>query len=137
MKELFTCPDCGRRCAARRNAFPLHCACGSRYEDADAGEWLPREQKQKKLHAPREPEPLDGPGTRLKKILASMGIHDTAGCGCENMLRKMNAWGPDGCRTHRQEIVDHLRAKAAERGWMLTEWLPVGVLVDRAIKLSE
>ena len=29
----------------------------------------------------------------------------------------MNAWGPDGCREHIEQIVDRLMAEADKHGW--------------------
>lgn len=133
--QEFVC-SCGKATPARPERFPLFCSCGTVHRDPAAGEWRDRSTRQLIVPVIQRPPPPKGPGTELKKILASLGIHDSVGCGCENMLRKMNAWGPAGCRTHRQEIIDHLREKARERGWVLTEALPIGFLVDRAISLS-
>lgn len=49
-----------------------------------------------------------GPGTELKSLLELLGAKKTAGCGCDEMIGRMNAWGPSGCREHRAEIVEHL-----------------------------
>jgi hypothetical protein len=54
-----------------------------------------------------EPQP-PGTGTHLAAILRELGIPKTAGCGCDEMLAKMNQWGPDGCQIHRDEILEHL-----------------------------
>jgi hypothetical protein len=54
-----------------------------------------------------------GPGTHLAAILRELGIPKTAGCGCDEMLAKMNQWGPDGCGAHRAEILTHLQSAYA------------------------
>lgn len=98
--------------------------------------------------------PDRGPGTELKKMLAQLGAIRTAGCGCDEMISKMNAWGPGGCREHRSEIVAHLRAAYKDLDWSsaakavaagaLAAWSlklnpidPLGSLVDEAIRRSE
>lgn len=57
-----------------------------------------------------------GPGSELGALLKSLGIR---GCGldCEGYSRKMDAWGPQGCREHRQEIIDRIKRKRAASTW--------------------
>lgn len=98
--------------------------------------------------------PKEGPGTELKKIIEQLGVSEFRDCGCLAMVRKMNKWGIDGCREHRQEIIDKLKANAKEYGWWCTvtagcravktgmalELDPrdrFGSLVDLAIRRSE
>lgn len=67
------------------------------------------------------------------------------------MIAKMNHWGVDGCREHRDEIIEHLRkaykqtstpellaatAKAVTSGlaFKLNPLDPLGSLVDLAIE---
>jgi len=38
-----------------------------------------------------------GPGTELKKILASLGIHPGPTCVCNSRAAQMDVWGVDGC----------------------------------------
>ncbi len=56
-----------------------------------------------------------GPGTELKRILRRVGIKARCGCGCTHMARQMDAWGPDGCETRLDKIVDHLEREAKKR----------------------
>lgn len=63
------------------------------------------------------PPPTGGPGTELKAILASVGIVPKLNCGCEAMARRMDDWGPQGCRANRQEIVAFLRKKQRRMSW--------------------
>jgi len=66
----------------------------------------------------------------------------------------MNAWGVAGCREHRAEIIDHMRANAKSYGWStvataaakavltgiafrLSILDPYGSLVDEAIRLAK
>jgi hypothetical protein len=138
MTARFVCPNCREAIPAKPDRFPLHCVCGTVHRDPAVGEWREKATREVVPMPPRKPyvEPT-GPGTELKRILAMLGITDTSGCGCADMLRRMNRWGVAGCREHRQEIVDHLRAKAAERGWVFTSALPIGQLVDVAIATAE
>ncbi|WP_460185523.1 hypothetical protein [Thermopirellula anaerolimosa] len=64
---------------------------------------------------PAMPRPPHGPGQELKRILAWFGIHDQAGCGCQEFATLMDFWGPEGCEQHFQEIVDRLLGQAAKR----------------------
>jgi hypothetical protein len=104
--------------------------------------------------APRQPprKPLGyGPGTELKKLIVQLGV--PACQSCKALAIQMDHWGPAGCREHRQEIVEHLRAKmkeltfrerltAAARGAVagmtfISLLDPAGSLLDEAIRLAE
>lgn len=64
--------------------------------------------------APRIP----GPGDCLHRlILDAFGIAPEHGCGCEDWIAQMNAWGVAGCRANRQKIVDRMIAEAKKRHW--------------------
>ena len=59
-----------------------------------------------------------GPGDYLHDLIVAWVSQRVAqGCGCENHIRQMNAWGTQGCRTHLDEIIDWLLAEAKKRGW--------------------
>lgn len=92
------------------------------------------------------------PGTKLKEMLQSMGFKT---CGtCAEWADRMDAWGPDGCVEHREEIVNRLReawSGVTMQEWMVFIWRattrklsfipsltdPVGSLVDEAIRRSK
>jgi hypothetical protein len=59
-----------------------------------------------------------GVGTYMKGALTALRIVPTKSCGCEAMARQMNAWGPDGCTEHLDEIVDHLRKAYSKTDWL-------------------
>jgi len=85
----WKCPVCGYS-PRRKYATPPRHLCGN---------------------SPQRPvtaSPTHGPGTTLKSILSELGIKPTANCGCDAMVAKMNQWGADGCRLHREEILTHL-----------------------------
>lgn len=69
------------------------------------------------LGRPRpEPDIGPGPGTELKKLLASIGIHATPTCKCNKMAKQMNEWGPDETLKHIDEVVDVMEETAKARG---------------------
>lgn len=61
--------------------------------------------------------PIGGPGTELKKILRELGITSRLGCGCGQMISKMNAWGVVGCIQHFEELRKHLVVAQAKLSW--------------------
>ena len=59
-----------------------------------------------------------GPGDYLHDgIKKWVGEGPTRKCGCEDRIRQMNAWGPEQCREHIEEITDWLMEEAGKRGW--------------------
>lgn len=58
-----------------------------------------------------------GAGTELKKILASIGIHEKPNCPCAAFAATMDRWGIDGCIARRAHIEDKLRSNAKQWGW--------------------
>jgi len=56
-----------------------------------------------------------GPGTELKKLLATIGIHATPTCKCNKMAAKMDAWGWEESLKHIDEIVDVMEQTAKKR----------------------
>ncbi|MCR4414632.1 MAG: phosphoribosyltransferase domain-containing protein, partial [Thermoguttaceae bacterium] len=90
--------------------------------------------------APTSVPPLGGPGTELHRLLDQWGIHGGDGCGCEAYARLMDAWGPEGCRQRRQEILDRLEEQAAKRpilGRLPFRRQAAGWLLDTAIRRAE
>jgi len=53
-----------------------------------------------------------GPGTELKELIVKLGV--PACSQCTAFADRMDEWGVDGCRIHRGEIVEYLRAKQRE-----------------------
>lgn len=100
-----------------------------------------------------------GPGTHLKIMLDSVGLNagtlkGAGTCGCDDLAAQMDAWGPNGCREHRAEIVAKLRENKDKTPWavylgammkMATTGLAVrinpmdqlGSLVDEAVRRAE
>ncbi|MGI9460293.1 MAG: hypothetical protein ACR2NF_09865, partial [Pirellulales bacterium] len=77
-----------------------------------------------------------GPGTHLKNMLKWFNIHaKEKGCKCAHMEKKMNQ-GPQWCRDHMQEILDHL-AKEASRRKLPFIRLAAEKMVDLAIRKAE
>lgn len=80
---------------------------------------------------------MTGPGEELKKMLAGwpFRVATTAECPCADYAKKMDSWGPDECERRLEEIVEHLRGQAAQRGLPFVE-AGARLLVQRAITLS-
>lgn len=94
------------------------------------------------------PPPETGPGTELKKMLNLIGLGTFGGCGCNGMARKMNEWGPQGCREHFDEIHQWLKNAARTTKWKayikagwnaVTNGIPVTIdgLIHEAIRRAE
>lgn len=61
---------------------------------------------------------LPGPGWHLKLVLSELGIRPDGCAGeCHKMAAQMDAWGPAGCREHKQEIVAHLHKAYSKLAW--------------------
>lgn len=81
--------------------------------------------------------PPSGPGTALARIIAGIKLGRTAGCGCDEMLAKMNSWGVSGCNEHRDEILAHLQRAYRElnpswvdKAKMAAAAMAMGVMVN-------
>lgn len=95
----------------------------------------------------------NGVGQRLSRILMSLGFQ--AEChSCGSTEKQMDAWGTEGCREHKEEIVTALRSKYQDithwqaakamvlafttRLFLKVNWLdPIPDLVELAITLTE
>ena len=49
-----------------------------------------------------------GPGTALANMIPDWAVQFKEGCGCRDMQKKMDKWGPDGCLNRLDLIVKHL-----------------------------
>lgn len=138
----------GERCVCRSNRWmhdgtvPLALCETCRYADMPLID----------LQALRQPA-TSGPGTELKGLLSELGLTTTSGCGCDDKARQMDAWGIDGCRERRAEIIAWLRDAKSQVGssWdiiaavgrAVVRMLPIspldpyGSLVDEAIRRAE
>lgn len=77
--------------------------------------------------------PRIGPGTELKKILASLGVST---CGtCQAWADQMNLWGIAGCCEHREEILSRLR-QAYDESDLLTKLRAAGNAVTHGLPLT-
>ena len=101
----------------------------------------PREPKpgfvpSKPKTAPASPPPQQGPGSELKSLLATFGIHASPTCKCNAMAGKMNdmeSKEPGWCLAHIEEIVDVMEetAKARKLPFLRTAGR---LLVKKAVK---
>jgi hypothetical protein len=61
---------------------------------------------------------IKGPGDFLHDaILKWVGEAPTRECSCKDRIAKMNAWGPQSCREHLDEIIEWMMGEAKQRGW--------------------
>lgn len=56
-----------------------------------------------------------GPGTELKKLLATIGIEATPRCSCNEVAAEMNRLGPDWCLENEDKIIAVMEREAARR----------------------
>lgn len=61
--------------------------------------------------------PGKGPGTELKKILASMEINPSPTCDCNGKSQQMDLWGAAECREKFDVIVGWMRDNQQRWGW--------------------
>lgn len=93
----------------------------------------PREPKLGFTPDPVEPQPTQGPGTELKKLLKLAGITAKPNCSCNARARTMDANGCDWCEANIDQIVGWLREEAGKRGLPFVD-MAGRVLVRRAIR---
>jgi hypothetical protein len=77
--------------------------------------------------------PGHGPGTEMKKLLASVGITATPNCKCNARAQFMDARGIEWCSDNIDEIVGWLREEATNRGLPFLD-AAGRLLVRRAIR---
>ncbi len=51
-------------------------------------------------------------GTELARMIPDWAVQFKGGCGCKDMQKKMDSWGPDGCEKRRDQIVAHLLSQS-------------------------
>lgn len=96
--------------AARRGLY-LDSYAGVRGREARGGEAIPDAPPP----APREPV-----GSRLKALLAQLGLPADGCWGCGSLASQMDRWGAEGCRENRDQILGWLRQQQAKLGWAAT-----------------
>ena len=74
------------------------------------------------------------PSTHLKNMLASMGIHEAAGCQCKQIARMMDVGGPDWCEENIESIVDKMETEAKRRRSLLFTRGIAKMLIRRAVR---
>ena len=53
-----------------------------------------------------------GVGCHVSKLIPNWAVQFKGKCGCKDMARKMDSWGPDGCEKRRDKIVAHLLSQS-------------------------
>jgi hypothetical protein len=74
-----------------------------------------------------------GPGTELKKLLATVGITATPNCSCNARAAEMDRQGCDWCEANIDTVVGWLREEATKRGLPFLD-AAGRLLVKRAIR---
>lgn len=77
-----------------------------------------------------------GPGTELKKLLASVGITSSPGCKCNRRAKTMDEMGCQWCSENVETIVDWLQEEAYKRHLPFVR-LAAKMLVQRAIRNAD
>jgi hypothetical protein len=83
-----------------------------------------------------EPVATGGPGSELRKMLGSIGIHPRGEkCKCNEHAKEMDERGPDWCAENIESILDWLEGEAKTRGLvgMLFVRSAARLVVNRAI----
>ena len=112
MKHLISIAKLEQAAATRKPGYMedvLRCAT----KVSDTHLEMPEHHFQR-IRAKYAPNP--GPGTELKAMLSTMGIHASPTCKCNKMARKMDEWGPEEAMKHIEEIVDVMEETAKKRG---------------------
>src|SRR5688572_4247810 len=114
----WTCPECGSLIKEIRK-YPVRCCSTVDYGNGtvetksftdDHLEAARKEHDRTAAIIPLVNSPT-GVGTEMEKLFSELGAQ-IAGCSdCKYLKAEMNAWGVDGCREHRGEIVRRLRKK--------------------------
>jgi hypothetical protein len=63
--------------------------------------------------------PPPGPGTEIEKLF-SLLLNRPSCPACKDLRDRMNEWGIDGCKTHRDEIIAQLEAQYKTLSWSET-----------------
>ncbi len=79
---------------------------------------------------------VNGAGTELKKLLAAINITESNGCGCGQMVTRMNAHPPQWSRDNMDKILDTM-ADSARRQKRVFSRIGAGMIVRLAIRLEE
>lgn len=80
---------------------------------------------------------MNDPGTQLKLILEELGITPSSECPCNEHVRLMDDWGVEGCKLHREEIIEWLRDEYECWGWRaILKHAAKGLFSGLAFKVS-
>lgn len=141
---MIACPACGKE-YKKGERSSIACVCGQRFKTDGstvatasggiAGSRLP-------------PLPPSGPGTELTAIFSELGIKPKASCGCKAKAAAMDAWGVEGCKERREEILAWMKEaydtatwseKAAAAWNAMRRGLPLTLagILDLAIERAE
>jgi hypothetical protein len=75
-----------------------------------------------------------GPGSELRKMLASIGIHPRGEkCKCNERAREMDRQGADWCEANLESIIDWLEGEAKSRplmGFLFSRYLARKVVLE-------
>lgn len=129
-------------CEPYGDAYQCVCQCGfqttARHPNAAHGcaDLIDYGDGERPSAQPEPQVPPKGPGTELKKLLATIGITASPDCKCNQRARHMDEMEekePGWCAANIDEIVGWLREAATDRGLPFVD-MAGRMLVKRAIK---
>ena len=133
------CPNCSRD-LGQVESFPVTCSCLMKIsEDGSIVHRVDKPIPSKPKPSIKEPEPV---GTHLASLIPDWAKSMKGGCSCKDWEAKMNRWGVAGCKSRREQIVNHLMsqqehlAKPLQALPDVLKRLAAGKLVDIAIRRS-
>jgi hypothetical protein len=78
-------------------------------------------------------EPMFGPGTELKKLIAKLGLKPASNCKCNARMLKMNVEGIEWCEQNIDTIVGWLKEEA-ERAQLSFSAIAAKLIIKHAIR---
>lgn len=125
----WTCPKCGKTISVPPESRRVVCGCGikNNFEDGSMKDLLV------------DAAQTYGPGTIMSKYLSAVKwfIEWTGrNCLCGGIIKKMNDFGPDGCLSHMDALVDDIR-RSAEKAELPFEENTVRFLIKRSCVKSK
>jgi hypothetical protein len=111
---MITCPKAYLEARCRERGYTLDEVVGCIVSEDGLSVTVDIEHPSYPRFPKEAPSASGGPGTELKAILATIGIHASPTCGCNKMATQMDQWG-EASLDHIEEIVDVMEQTAKDR----------------------